>query len=727
MTRFRLVPILLVLLALTAPIVTPAWAHAELLRSLPEANASLDRAPAQVELFFSEALEPSFSRITVLDMNGIAVDNGDSRINEADPTHLTVSLRSLPGGVYTVSWKALSSVDGHVTSGAFPFAVGDVEAAALAAAGQASRQVKLSLGEVAAKWLVYLAAAAIAGGALFVLAVWQPALASLVPAGHDFAESAWRRIGVVALGVLLLGQLLGVLVQAGQASGSEIAAPWSVAVSNVLFRTRYGTLWFARLALTLGLVGLLSAAHPRRRIILGLSLAVLLVISLGSHAAAEPQPALPVLADWAHLLAGSIWIGGLIYFAAGLWAARERDSAFRTRLTARLIPRFSVLGLLSVGTLALSGLYSAVARVGTLEALTGTLYGHALILKLIVALPMVALGAFNLLVSGPSMRQAATRPEGDGRWVTRFRGLVAGEVTLGVGLLLIVAVLTTLPPARIASSAPNLSTAADVDDLSIALDITPGRVGVNTFTLTVTANGQSVDRAQEVQLRFTPLSASVAPGAVQLAALGGGRYAIKGAYLSLPDTWQVKAVIRREGRFDAYADFNIDVGAAAASQTLPWQRLSGGLMIAAALVYAFSFRTFAPHRTRLVAFGLALSAELLIAGVVVFNLPPEAAADPINPIAPNVVSVEAGRAIYQSQCVSCHGAAGKGDGPVGLTLNPRPADLALHAVPGVHADGQLYEWITNGFPGSVMPAFKDKLSEDDRWNLVNFLRTLAPK
>ena len=64
---------------------------------------------------------------------------------------------------------------------------------------------------------------------------------------------------------------------------------------------------------------------------------------------------------------------------------------------------------------------------------------------------------------------------------------------------------------------------------------------------------------------------------------------------------------------------------------------------------------------------------------------------------------------------------------VGLTLNPRPADLTLHATPGVHTDGQLYLWVSDGFPGSVMPAFRKALSDEERWHLVNFIRTMAPK
>jgi mono/diheme cytochrome c family protein len=98
-----------------------------------------------------------------------------------------------------------------------------------------------------------------------------------------------------------------------------------------------------------------------------------------------------------------------------------------------------------------------------------------------------------------------------------------------------------------------------------------------------------------------------------------------------------------------------------------------------------------------------------------------------NPIPPNSQSIAAGQTLFKTNCVPCHGTSGKGDGPVGLTLNPRPADLTLHAVPGVHTDAQLYEWITNGFPGSAMPAWKTQISDTDRWNLVNFIRTLAPK
>jgi mono/diheme cytochrome c family protein len=100
-----------------------------------------------------------------------------------------------------------------------------------------------------------------------------------------------------------------------------------------------------------------------------------------------------------------------------------------------------------------------------------------------------------------------------------------------------------------------------------------------------------------------------------------------------------------------------------------------------------------------------------------------ASADRQNPLAPSVEAVDAGRATYRERCVACHGGRGRGDGPAGVTLDPRPADLLLH-VPQ-HSDGELYYMISVGFPGSAMPEWRSVLSESQRWELVHYLRVLA--
>lgn len=716
----------------------PVLAHATLLRSIPEANATLDSAPAQVELFFSEALEPSFSSVIAIDSNGVRVDNYDSRVDPSDPTHLTASLRSLPDGVYTVSWKALSAADGHLTTGAFPFAVGNVDAAALAAAESASRQVKISVGEIIGKWLLYISATALAGGTLFVLTVWQPVYQSAnAEAGSaNSFDAPWQRLASIALIVLLVANIILLLIQAGQASGSEIAAPWSSIASSVLFNTRFGALWIARLALVFAIAGLLPEAKTARDrwIAFGLSLLILLTISLGSHAAAEPKPIIPVTADFIHLVAASIWVGGLTHFVAGMRAARRFEPPFRTWLTARLIPHFSALALISVGVLSLTGLYSAVLRVGSLEALNTTLYGRALIGKLIIILPMITIGAVNLLGITPAMKKAAALDltglsNLSGLTVAdRFRNIITSEVTLGVLLFLSVSVLTSLPPAQTTATTPAITASADVDDLKMDLDITPGRVGLNTFTLTLTSGGQPVLNAKEVALRFTPASGKLPPSEAVLSAQGNGKYSIKGSYLSLPDNWQMQAVVRREGKFDAFANFDLSVGSKGAGQSYPWHRVAGGLLLLGALAYLFAFSTLGSTRNQLIGFGLAPAFALTLVSVAVFYTSPATEQGGlVNPIPPNSDSVAAGKALFQTNCVPCHGETGKGDGPVGLTLNPRPADLTLHAVPGVHTDGQLYLWVSDGFPGSVMPAFRTALTDEERWHLVNYIRTLAPK
>ena len=735
--KHRLFAALLMLVVTLSVFVAPVLAHAELARSIPEANAALDRSPAQVELVFTEAVEPSFSTVTVLDSNGNRVDNGDARLDPGDLTRLTVSLPSLPDGVYTVSWRVLSTVDSHVTAGAFPFAVGDVESGALATAGSSGQQYSLALGEVLARWLIYISAAMLVGGPLFVLVVWQPAFRAVrtefkikLPLDQPIVSlrRAWRWLAAGALLVFILANVLALLTKAGQASGVEIAPPWSPAFASTLFNTRYGAVWIGRFAVTLAFGAVLLEANTKRARWLGfgLSLLLLLSISLGSHAATEAEPLLPVTADWLHLLSASAWIGGLTHFVASLWLARGLDPAPRTALTARLIPRFSALALTSVGVLTLSGVYSALLRVGTWEGLTNTLYGRVLIIKLLIALPMIALGAVNLLWVTPRMKRGAADPGGNPTLVTRFQRLISSEVSLAVMIFLSVGLFTSIPPARVAATNPSgLNFKTQADDLQIAFNVAPGRVGVNTFTVIATANGQAVINANAVRVRFTPTSGNLPPSEAQLVEQGDGQYSLKGSFLSLPDTWQAQVVVRRQGQFDAYANFEVPVGPAG-QQGFAWHMLTGGLLFAAALAYLFVMSALSQTRAQQIGYGLLPTLGLAIVSVFVFYLQDIVPGTlPVNPIPPNAASIATGETLYQANCVACHGEGGKGDGPVGLTLSPRPADLTVHTAPGVHPDGQLYDWITNGFPGNnTMPAWRERLTNEERWHIVNYIRTL---
>jgi mono/diheme cytochrome c family protein len=95
-----------------------------------------------------------------------------------------------------------------------------------------------------------------------------------------------------------------------------------------------------------------------------------------------------------------------------------------------------------------------------------------------------------------------------------------------------------------------------------------------------------------------------------------------------------------------------------------------------------------------------------------------------NPVPGDDKSVAAGKAVYLKECQCCHGAAGKGDGPAARDLDPKPSDLSEQYM-WYQSDGELFWKITTG--RKPMPGFETTLSEQNRWQVVNYVRTLAPK
>jgi putative copper export protein/mono/diheme cytochrome c family protein len=90
----------------------------------------------------------------------------------------------------------------------------------------------------------------------------------------------------------------------------------------------------------------------------------------------------------------------------------------------------------------------------------------------------------------------------------------------------------------------------------------------------------------------------------------------------------------------------------------------------------------------------------------------------------HAVSVASGAALFRAHCATCHGAGGRGDGPGGAGLPRPPADLtAPHTAQ--HTAGDMFWWLTHGIPAGGMPPFDGVLSEDERWDVINFIRALG--
>ena len=103
---------------------------------------------------------------------------------------------------------------------------------------------------------------------------------------------------------------------------------------------------------------------------------------------------------------------------------------------------------------------------------------------------------------------------------------------------------------------------------------------------------------------------------------------------------------------------------------------------------------------------------------------PLAEAQKKNPVAANESSVAAGRKIYLKTCAMCHGKAGDADGPAVIELNIHPAKLSDPNL-ATESDGALFWKITTG--KKPMPTYGTRLSETDRWNLVNYVRTFSKR
>src|SRR6266540_2966329 len=167
----------------------PAGAHAMLRGSDPAGGASLDRSPAAVTLHFTEAPDPALSVVHVLDTAGHAVSTGPAVALAG--SRLRAPLPVLGAGTYTVTWRATSRVDGHVSQGAFAFGVGLPAMATPSPNAGAATDVLQGPDPlaVAARWSFFWGIALLLGAA----AGRRAGAGLLRPGGHDDRDLGQRR------------------------------------------------------------------------------------------------------------------------------------------------------------------------------------------------------------------------------------------------------------------------------------------------------------------------------------------------------------------------------------------------------------------------------------------------------------------------------------------------------------------------------------------------------
>ena len=730
-----------------------AEAHANVVRSEPPANSTLDASPDRITLWFTEPMEARFSEIQALNSAGARVDSEDSRVDANDLTVMSVSLPPLPDGTYTVAWRNLSTINGHTLRGSFVFSIGEPISETAAERGL---DVPLfqSPEDPFIRWLLLLSVLALMGGLVFELLVSRPVLTAAgtrSPLGRlrPRLRSSSQRLLWFALIVFLAASVAQLLTQVVAAFDIPLTETAGARAIELLQETDWGRMWLWRagLAVLVGALFLLPLIVRFRRaprqdrlvtIILWLaliaSLGILLTISMTSHAAATIGIArFALINDMVHLTAAAVWVGGLMHLIAGtpLFIGGISESPRRHALS-RLVRRFSAAAVLSVVVLIITGVYSAWAQVTEFAALD-TPYGTALIVKVAVIAVLLLVAAVNLIWVRPRLRGSSTAA----RWLRRT---VAAEVVLAVLVILAVGFLTALEPARqvasrvLALQQQELTFSETIEGADVTLTIEPARVGANTFTVRLADRfGEPIDNATDVRLRVSYLEADFGEESVPTVNIGGGEYVLSDTTMSVAGAYRAELLVQRPDAFDARTAFHFEIGlgGAGGSAAITPDAARGGLYLGILLaVLGLAFLgagvPMGGWYNRAGALTMACGALGFIAGawfLIGAQGSSEAQATVSNPIAPTSDSLAAGQVVYERYCQTCHGMNGHGDGPGAAGLEPPPADLTVH-VPH-HGDAHMFGFISNGIEGTAMVGLGESLTDDEIWHVINFVRAQA--
>ena len=723
-----------------------ASAHANLADADPAPNSVLEAPPSRITVWFTEPLEPSFSTIEVLDSQGTRVDNDDSAVDPRDPTVMYVTVRDdLPNGTYTVAWRNLSTVDGHTIRGTFFYSVGEPLSAQ--PSYLPSVPALQSPAEPFMRWAVLLGGLTVLGVLMLWLVVLRPPLVSMSDTEDLVARVRDRtdKIAIAGIVVALLGSVGHLLVQASSVHEVSLLETLGEPINFVITQTEWGRGWLQRTSLLIGAFGpilaLLRLRHrPSHRRDTALWISTFLVTALAmatlsatSHGAATPGIELAAtVTDYIHLLAAAFWVGGLFGLALFLPVIFSHAPAGNGRqVILAVLPRFSLVAGLSVGALAVTGLYSAWAHVTVIPALVVP-YGQVLVLKTALVAVLLIFGATNLLWLTPAIRA-------NHRAASLLRRTVTAEAVVGVLVILAAAYLTSLEPARQVASRQgigvpqSLSFQDTAEGANIDVEIEPGQVGTNTVTVTLTDRlGDRITNSSGVDVRLTYLDADLGEGLLSTERSGEGSYLATEVPINIAGPYQLEVAVRRPDTFDARTAFRFEVasGGGVSSSAIYPSADTGRLLFGIELaVLGFMFLAVGIplggwySRRGLAVMTPGLAVFVIGAGIVfTAQFGETGTSGNRNPFPPNPESLAIGSKVYTETCTACHGAQGWGDGPAAVGLDPPPANLIVH-VP-LHPDRTLFEFIHDGIAGTGMVGLADTYTNDEIWHVINYIKTL---
>jgi copper transport protein len=339
-----------------------ASAHAQPVASNPAPGAVLDKLPAGVEIFFSEAVTPAGRGISVYGPDGRLVSSGPAK---AEGRQLAVGVTGASEGTYAVIWTVIAT-DTHPSRGSFTFSVGHVSPVIAPGIGSGDVGLVSPVGlvlQALGRWLHFAGFALAFGAATYSLFVARNPLP--------------QRLAGAGIALLIAAEPLSLLAQT---TSIDPAQAFDVDSLTSALASPFGRVLGLHLAAALlvwAVLGALRQAPWLRWGVPALGVALSVVDATAAHATgALPQP-MGLLLNALHVSAMGIWVGGVAAFALSPSAG------------------FGRIAVWSAGLLLLSGAALALLHFGRLHELISTVYGITLLIKLAlvaVALYMARLG-----------------------------------------------------------------------------------------------------------------------------------------------------------------------------------------------------------------------------------------------------------------------------------------------------------------------------------------------
>ena len=505
--------LLLVFSSISIPIVS---AHPFTEETIPSLASNAPTGTSEVIVFFSEPVDINFSEVKVLDNNGNQIDNKDTNYYE-DELSLIVTTPPLEDGVYTVTTKVLSKVDGHLVPNAFLFAVGNIVIdPALLELENTSELVFLP--EAGARFPGIVGQTIVLGVVIASLIIWgtqnKQSIREELEKIENIHHGKFMSITGIGLGLIFVSDILMIVVQTIRLETSPLDA----------IQTDFGNIWGIRMVITIILLGIWFGLDRKKILskknqipMLIASLALIATSSLIGHGAASGEtPAL--ILDYIHNLVAAVWIGGIFYFVFTLLPTfSQLKESNREKMSLVLIPRFSIAFIIAIGIVIITGPTLMWFLESDVGLITESVYGQLILIKIAIAAIMVVLGGFFQF----RLQRNAEKNFSSGKISVhkKLKRTLKIDAVLGIILLGIVALLTngTLPAGEIQQVDAQeivygFKTIEFTENVKFDIDITPFSSGTNTILIkTSDFEGNPLNDSNQVKVKISNPSKNISP------------------------------------------------------------------------------------------------------------------------------------------------------------------------------------------------------------------------